>query len=422
MTITLNTTLPPGYLPDASDIANEALLNDPAIQNAAKTTGITVAQYLQLVGLDPTDQNVAKLEPVLEKLLPPPASNGDSHVMGANNGLGRLDLPTLGVDIYSVMAVFQRCAQEMRSQARTVRDSELQAQVSSLTSAADEVRKAASDRMAAAIVQGAFQIAGGAVSMGMSVAGAMKGMQSINESKNAASIGADIEESMAALGKTEETGASPISESADSPTAKTVETAAAALQTTEQQLATPPTGEGAASAATTEVEKTATKVFEKEQQASVSQPPAGAGGEPASTASQPTASGSAASAAAEKTEETATAAEKTIAERQASMMKATLRAKALEVQGQKWTGLAQGVGGFASGLGGTVSATLENAAAQHDAREKDLETDAKVHEQGVQHANDLMQQMQDAIRDVRDKLSAIEQARAQTASGIARNI
>ena len=51
-----------------------------------------------------------------------------------------------------------------------------------------------------------------------------------------------------------------------------------------------------------------------------------------------------------------------------------------------------------------------------------LETQAKVHETGVQHANDMMQQMMDVIRDVRDKLQSIQQAAVETNRGIARNI
>lgn len=47
---------------------------------------------------------------------------------------------------------------------------------------------------------------------------------------------------------------------------------------------------------------------------------------------------------------------------------------------------------------------------------------SREHELAVENANDMMQQMQDIIRDVRDKLAAIDQARNETNRGIARNI
>jgi len=327
MTITLNTTLPPGYLPDAKDVTNPALLNDPAIQNAVKTTGITVAQYLQLIGLDATDQNLAKMEPEIEKLLPPPNTEGGVDGPGANNLLARLNADTLSVDIYSVMAVFQRCAQQMRSQAREVRSSEMNAQVGSLLNAADEIRKAADERMTAAIVQGAFQIAGGAMTMGMGIAGGIQGAKSIAASKQAATLGSDTAE----INEWE----------------MTAEDKKLGLD----------------------------KLIEEVS-----------------------------------------------GENQTKITDLSVQAKIFENRAQTLNAMAQGAGSLMGGIGATASAPVERAAAEHDAAKARAEADAKVHEQGVQQANDLMQQMLDAIRDVRDKLSAIEQARAQTTSGIARNI
>ena len=45
-----------------------------------------------------------------------------------------------------------------------------------------------------------------------------------------------------------------------------------------------------------------------------------------------------------------------------------------------------------------------------------------LHETGVQHANDMMQQMMEVIRDVREKLASIQQAQVDTTRSIARNI
>ncbi|MBB1625147.1 type III secretion system translocon subunit SctB [Achromobacter sp. UMC71] len=86
------------------------------------------------------------------------------------------------------------------------------------------------------------------------------------------------------------------------------------------------------------------------------------------------------------------------------------------------SGIGQGLSGMAGGVGGIVQAAYDRKAGEADAARSHLEADAKVFESGVQHANDLMQQMMDVIRDVRDKLGAIEQSRSETTRGIARNL
>lgn len=86
------------------------------------------------------------------------------------------------------------------------------------------------------------------------------------------------------------------------------------------------------------------------------------------------------------------------------------------------SGIGQGLSGMAGGVGGIVQAAYDRKAGEADAARARLEADAKVAESGAQHANDLMQQMMDVIRDVRDKLGAIEQSRSETTRGIARNL
>ena len=86
------------------------------------------------------------------------------------------------------------------------------------------------------------------------------------------------------------------------------------------------------------------------------------------------------------------------------------------------SGLGQGASGITGGIGSMVQAGFDRAASAKDAERAELEASAKVFESGVQHANDLMQQMMDVIRDVRDKLGAIEQSRVETNRGIARNV
>ncbi|MCY1311373.1 hypothetical protein D9M70_616640 [compost metagenome] len=69
-----------------------------------------------------------------------------------------------------------------------------------------------------------------------------------------------------------------------------------------------------------------------------------------------------------------------------------------------------------------MNAAQERKAAEHDAKRSEMEAQAKVHESGMQQASEMAQQMMDVIRDMRDKLSAIEQSRLETNRGIARNI
>ncbi|SEJ51091.1 type III secretion system translocon subunit SctB [Achromobacter sp. NFACC18-2] len=93
-----------------------------------------------------------------------------------------------------------------------------------------------------------------------------------------------------------------------------------------------------------------------------------------------------------------------------------------ESQAKKQSDMGGGLSGIASGIGSMVNASQERKAAEHDAKKAELEAQAKVHESGTQQASELAQQMMDVIRDVREKLGAIEQSRMETNRGIARNI
>ena len=276
MTISLQSTFPPGYIPPGVD--PKAL--DPAAQKMMETTGITLGVALKLIGLDLNDVQGSRMDSLLKSLLPAPGSEKP----GGSAPLSKLTPQGVEIDIYSVMALFQQCAQQMRDNAREVRSAETQAQVKSLMGAAQEIRNAAEDRFAASVTQGAMQIAGGAVSVGMGVAGGVFSAKGIN-------TGAD-----------------------------------------------------------------------------------------------------------------------TVAGAKLNNIGATLSATA------------QGTGNMVSGTGTIAAAFAEQNAAEHDASKAELEADARVHEQGAQHANDLMQQMMDVIRDVREKLGAIDQARTETVRGIARNV
>jgi hypothetical protein len=275
MTISLQSTFPPGYVPPGVDPKSL----DPATQKMVETTGITLEVALKLVGVEINESNAGRLEALMKALLPEPSSDKST-----GDPFGKLTSENVAIDIYSVMALFQKCAQEMRNQAREVRNSEMQAQVTGLKNAAQEIRNAAEDRLQAAIIQGAFQITGGAMSVGLGLAGGIVGAKGIN---------------------------------------------AGSMTTEGMQLGNT-----------------------------------------------------------------------------AGMLSSS----------------AQGAGGIFTGIGTIASAGKEQEAAEHDAKKAEFEADARVHEQGVQQANDLMQQMMDVIRDVREKLGAIDQARNETNRGIARNV
>ena len=89
---------------------------------------------------------------------------------------------------------------------------------------------------------------------------------------------------------------------------------------------------------------------------------------------------------------------------------------------QTWNTAGSGGSGIFGGIGSIVSANYERNAAGHDAKKAELEAKAKAHDAAVDQAREQMQQMQDILRDIRDKLNAIEQSRAETTRGIARNI
>lgn len=110
-----------------------------------------------------------------------PGTPGGNDVSSTKEALGKFDSQTLGFDIYSVMALFQKLAQTQRDTSRELRQANLQAQVSSLQGAAQDMRKAAEERMVGAIVAGSMQLAGGLVSIG---SGVMSGMQALKAGKS----------------------------------------------------------------------------------------------------------------------------------------------------------------------------------------------------------------------------------------------
>lgn len=248
-----------------------------------------------------------------EGLLKAPSAS-QAGASGVANSLGNLTETQVSADIYAVMALFQKMAQEQRNAAREVRTTEMQAQVGALKDAAQEIRNAAQERFVGAVVAGAMQIAGGVASIG---AGAVSMGYAASAAKSNKLSGEFTEQA----GYARAEGNADIAD----------------------------TFSGAA------------KQFDA-------------------------------------------------------------KAGLLSAKAGFATATGQGSAGILGGVGGIVQATQEKKAAEHDASKAELEANAKVHDSAVQQANDLMQQMMDVIRDVKDKLGAIEQSRLETNRGIARNI
>lgn len=92
------------------------------------------------------------------------------------------------VDIYAIMGLIQKSAQEMRNVNREIRAGELDAQVGEFLSAADDMQEAATFRLAAGIVQGSVQmLAAGAQAVG-SIRAAQKSAQAMNPQSQAAQL------------------------------------------------------------------------------------------------------------------------------------------------------------------------------------------------------------------------------------------
>ncbi|KAB0602096.1 type III secretion system translocon subunit SctB [Castellaniella defragrans] len=275
MTLSLQSTLPPGCLPPGIDLQSL----DPATRGMVETTGITLEAAIRLIDVKLDGTDAGRVAALVQSLLPEPSGSRSVEIP-----FRTLDPETAAIDIYTVMAVFQKFAQEMRNQAREARNAALEADIASLKNAAQEIRNAAQERMQQAFVQGAFQLAGGFTSAGLGVMGGLLGV---------ASMGAGVSE---------------------------------------------------------------------------------------------------------------------------------VAGKQLGAWSKTFGDSAQGAGGML-GSGGTVgAAAFEQRAAEHDAQKARYDADARVHEQSMQQANEIMQHMMDVIRDIRDKISAIDQARSETNRSIARNV
>ena len=257
------------------------------------------------------------------------------------------------IDLYAIMGLIQRSAQEMRNSNREIRASALNSEVGELMSAASEMQKAANLRLAASIVQGGVQML---------------------------SAGADAYSSMSAA-------------------------------TQSAQAATP---QGQA----TELKDSAQKINDSAQRFSA---------EAQDLRSQ-------AAVAGDKTSVDNLQAQAQAADDKASYLRTNARSMekqaghkqeqvdAFNAIAQKTSGNAATTGKMLGGIAEMVTAGLKFGADSAEVSVKQHEARAKLHASASAEANEMMQQMMDVIRDVKDKLSSIDQSRIETNRGIARNI
>jgi hypothetical protein len=385
---------------------------------------------------------------------------------------------SIAFDTYTFMAVFHKMAQEMRSANREIRASETQAQISELNNAAQEMQNAAKSRFAAAVVQGAFQVAGGVTQVAMSTASLVgsfqaaknqykldkmestwqKGTVSESASKSdSVKIGAHRQQLPSSTeSKTAVASQSPpepawkkgaVSESAptsdsakigahrEQPSSSTESKTAAASQSPPEPTwkksavsESAPTSDSAKIGAHREQPSFST---ESKTAAASQSPPEPTWKKGAVSESAPTSDSAKIGAHREqpsssmepKTDAVSKLANKsdgiksepTKAELKQTVNKQSALASNFDQLGRAGSQFLSGIGGIAAAFP-TQQADLSDAArAQHEAS-------AKEHEMLVQHANDMMQQMMEVMRDVRTTLQSMDQALVETNRGIARNV
>ena len=95
---------------------------------------------------------------------------------------------------------------------------------------------------------------------------------------------------------------------------------------------------------------------------------------------------------------------------------------AIPENAQVYSDFARATDSMFRGVGDTARAGKDVQAADFDAQKAEREAAAHIHDNSAQQAQDQAQLMMDIMRDIRDKLSAMEQSRLETNRGITRNL
>ncbi|MBS1196639.1 MAG: hypothetical protein H6R18_424 [Proteobacteria bacterium] len=94
----------------------------------------------------------------------------------------------------------------------------------------------------------------------------------------------------------------------------------------------------------------------------------------------------------------------------------------LNSQSMATNAIGQGLAGISNSIGGVVASAVNHSADMDEVEKTKLEALAKLQEAGYQHANEMMQSAEELIRDMKEKISALQQAQTETNRGMARNI
>lgn len=160
-------------------ITSTLTITDPAVvQLLTKAIGLPEGKTINLQELDP--KQMLALQEAVNRLLSQGAANPASGLVAGKNIAGdgaaeahrRIGLigPTeMMADFYQMAAVLQKLMQAMRSSSREQRTAQLEAEVAVKLSAVEKMKDAAEKRFESAMIQGAMQVAGGLVQMGMSI-------------------------------------------------------------------------------------------------------------------------------------------------------------------------------------------------------------------------------------------------------------
>lgn len=328
--------------------------------------------------------------------LPKPNPTERSTGQLAQQQLGALS-STMSIDIFAVMAEFQKSAQAMRNANREIRANELNAQVNTLLQSADEQMKAANFKLISALVQSSVQMLQGAVSLGMTLGTAgdqLKAAEANNASADLQAQNLELDAQMSAPNMDTLRQANPeFSAKLDNfdrgiahndKLMSDLKGPGNTLTPKEQQRIEILQNRNA------EINALSSDVKANLQEV----------GKPAAQKSLET-----------QIDQNKVASKKLDSESQ--------KAQASVTKKNAWAEAGNTMMGV---IGKSASAGLDFEASLHEANASRLQAQAKLHESASQQANDMMQQMMDVIRDVRDKIQAMDQSRLETTRGIARNI
>lgn len=308
--------------------------------------------------------------------MPPPSVAKPSIVLSTDKALSELSVGHAETDTFAVAALLTTSLLEQRSGARQTRGHALQTELKFKRAAVDTIRKAIPQRMWGGIISGAMTAVGGAFALG----GALK---------TGKASGKTLDGALKTKPVFETNAVNPPASLTKPPV--DVKTPQPGIELGEIKNITPPKTPASTGVAANSDSNTK---------------PLNSPSTQSDTPSSP-------------------ATEKSVKQR-------NLEAKEMEIWQKDLAnqlhadGLSATKGEAASkllaGSGNAIHAFQESSAAENDAKKTDEEATAKAYEIGYQQSSEMMSQVQDLLRDLREKLSATLQSEVETTRAISRNI